>query len=208
MGLGGRPPIAEINGANLSVEREQAAPLTPRSCLPSSDGRWLMHLHHVLFGAFDHDGTPSDAHRRGSDLCRRSARFDAKWHDTGPVADRFGCRAALTLSLVIAGVDTILQLPASSFRALAAYRLIAGSAFGGILAASTPWGRALFRKEKRNTVVTMMFIRLRCRAVVGATPTSILIRYGWCVQPESVPFHSLVVTEWRSSSPHRRSGVC
>jgi AAHS family 4-hydroxybenzoate transporter-like MFS transporter len=97
----------------------------------------------------------------------------------GPAADRYGRRPVLTLSLAVAGVATILCSTVSSFGALAAYRLVAGFALGGVLAAVIPLVAEHFSKEKRNTAVTLMFVGFPCGAVVGGALTSMLIQHGW-----------------------------
>ncbi len=97
----------------------------------------------------------------------------------GPVADRLGRRPVLTASLAVAGAATILCSTATSFAELAAYRLIAGFALGGVLAAVIPLVAEHFPREKRDTAVTMMFVGFPFGAVVGGALTSILIHHGW-----------------------------
>ena len=172
--------VAEDNGVNLSVEREQAAPLLLlvfAFVLVMVDGYDIfivsflvplitaeLNLTHMSVGQIFAAGLA------GSMLGGMTL---------GPVADRFGRRPVLTLSLAIAGLATILCSTASSFGALAAFRLIAGFALGGVLAAVIPLVAEHFPKEKRNTAVTMMFVGFPCGAVVGGALTSMLIHHGW-----------------------------
>ena len=131
--------VAEDNGVNLSVAREHAAPLLLlvfAFVLVMVDGYDIfivsflvplitaeLNLTHMSVGQIFAAGLT------GSMLGGMVL---------GPLADRFGRRPVLTLSLAIAGVATILCSTASSFGALAAYRLIAGFALGGVLAAVIP----------------------------------------------------------------------
>jgi MFS transporter, AAHS family, 4-hydroxybenzoate transporter len=172
--------VAEDNGVSLSVEHEQAAPLLLlvfAFVLVMVDGYDIfivsllvplitaeLNLTHMSVGQIFAAGLA------GSMLGGMIL---------GPIADRFGRRPVLILSLAIAGVATILCSTASSFGALAAYRFIAGFALGGVLAAVIPLVAEHFPKEKRNTAVTMMFVGFPCGAVVGGALTSMLIHYGW-----------------------------
>jgi AAHS family 4-hydroxybenzoate transporter-like MFS transporter len=172
--------VAEDNGVNLSVEREQAAPLLLlvfAFVLVMVDGYDIfivsflvplisaeLNLNHMSVGQIFAAGLT------GSMLGGMIL---------GPVADRFGRRPVLTLSLAVAGVATILCSTVSSFGALAAYRLIAGFALGGVLAAVIPLVAEHFPKEKRNTAVTLMFVGFPCGAVAGGALTSMLIQHGW-----------------------------
>jgi len=97
----------------------------------------------------------------------------------GPLADRVGRRPVLTLSLVVAGVATILCSTVTSFEMLVTYRIIAGFALGGLLASVIPLVGEHFPKERRSVAVTTMFIGFPSGAVVGGILTSMLIRHGW-----------------------------
>jgi AAHS family 4-hydroxybenzoate transporter-like MFS transporter len=97
----------------------------------------------------------------------------------GPVADRFGRRTVLTLSLAVAGLATVLCSTSNSFGVLATYRFIAGFALGGVLAAVIPLIAEHYPKEKRSTAVTTMFVGFPLGAVVGGALTSALIHFGW-----------------------------
>lgn len=172
--------VAGENGVNLSVEHEHAAPLLLlvfAFVLVMVDGYDIfivsflaplmtteLNLTHMSVGQILAAGLT------GSMLGGMIL---------GPAADRFGRRPVLTLSLAIAGLATILCSTASSFGALAAYRLIAGFALGGVLAAVIPLVAEHFPKEKRNTAVTLMFVGFPCGAVVGGALTSMLIQHGW-----------------------------
>lgn len=172
--------VAEDNGVNLTVERAQAAPLLLlvfAFVLVMVDGYDIfivsflvplisaeLNLTHMSVGQIFAAGLT------GSMLGGMIL---------GPVADRFGRRPVLTLSLAIAGAATILCSTATSFGALAAYRLIAGFALGGVLAAVIPLVAEHFPKQKRNTAVTLMFVGFPCGAVVGGALTSMLIHHGW-----------------------------
>jgi MFS transporter, AAHS family, 4-hydroxybenzoate transporter len=171
--------IAKESGANLSVGRDQASPLllVAAFLLVMIDGydMFIVAFLVPLISA-DLNLTPISM---GQIFAAGLAGSMLGGMILGPVADRYGRRPVLTLSLAVAGIATILCSTATTFGALAAYRLIAGFALGGVLTAIIPLIAEHFPHEKRNTAVTMMFVGFPSGAVVGGALTSMLIHHGW-----------------------------
>jgi MFS transporter, AAHS family, 4-hydroxybenzoate transporter len=171
--------VAEENGANLSVERDQATPLLliVAFLLVMIDG-YDMFIVAFLVPLISADLNLAPI-SMGQIFAAGLAGSMLGGMILGPAADRYGRRPVLTLSLAAAGVATILCSTATTFGALAAYRLIAGFALGGVLTAVIPLMAEHFPHEKRNTSVTMMFVGFPSGAVVGGALTSMLIHHGW-----------------------------
>jgi MFS transporter, AAHS family, 4-hydroxybenzoate transporter len=171
--------IAEDSGASLSAGRDQAAPLLliVAFILVMIDGydMFIVAFLVPLISA-DLDLTPIGM---GQIFAAGLAGSMLGGMVLGPVADRYGRRPVLTLSLAAAGAATILCSTATTFGALAVYRLIAGFALGGVLTAVIPLMAEHFPHEKRNSAVTMMFVGFPSGAVVGGALTSMLIHHGW-----------------------------
>jgi len=172
--------IAEENGANISLERQHAAPLSlliVAFILVMIDAYDMFIISFLVpLIAADLNLTPMSM---GQIFAAGLAGSMLGGMILGPVADRYGRRPVLTLSLVVAGAATILCSTATTFGALAGVRLIVGFALGGVLAAVIPLIAEHFPQEKRNTAVTMMFVGYPCGAVVGGALTSMLIHHGW-----------------------------
>ncbi|MFM0046460.1 MFS transporter [Paraburkholderia sediminicola] len=97
----------------------------------------------------------------------------------GPVADRVGRKRALVASLLLAALGTILCARAESSEAFAVYRFVSGFALGGVLAAIVPLVAEHFSPERRNAVVTLMFVGYPLGAVIGGGVTALLYFHGW-----------------------------
>jgi AAHS family 4-hydroxybenzoate transporter-like MFS transporter len=171
--------IAGKNQATLSVKREQATPLllVVAFLLVMIDG-YDMFIVAFLVPLISADLNLAPI-SMGQIFAAGLAGSMLGGMILGPVADRYGRRPVLTLSLAAAGVATILCSTATTFGELATYRLIAGFALGGVLTAVIPLMAEHFPHEKRNTAVTMMFVGFPSGAVVGGALTSMLIHHGW-----------------------------
>jgi MFS transporter, AAHS family, 4-hydroxybenzoate transporter len=171
--------VAGEDGANLSVERDQATPLllVVAFILLMIDG-YDMFIVAFLVPLISADLNLAPM-SMGQILSAGLAGSMLGGMVLGTVADRYGRRPVLAWSLVAAGAATVLCSTATTFAALAAYRLIAGFALGGVLTAIIPLVAEHFPHEKRNTAVTMMFVGFPSGAVVGGALTSIFIHHGW-----------------------------
>jgi AAHS family 4-hydroxybenzoate transporter-like MFS transporter len=171
--------VARESGANLSIERDQATPLLVivAFILVMIDG-YDMFIVAFLVPLISADLNLAPI-SMGQIFAAGLAGSMLGGMVLGPVADRYGRRPVLTLSLAVAGAATILCSTATSFAELAAYRFVAGFALGGVLTAVIPLMAEHFPHERRNTAVTMMFVGFPSGAVVGGALTSMLIHHGW-----------------------------
>src|SRR5258708_7464740 len=97
----------------------------------------------------------------------------------GPLADWFGRRTMLLLSLVLAVVFTFLCSKAESPQARGVVRLVGGLGLGGglpTIGALTAEGRPA---NLRTPAVTWMFLGIPLGAVLGGAIVAATLSYGW-----------------------------
>lgn len=96
----------------------------------------------------------------------------------GPLGDRLGRKPMLVLSLLLAGVATLLCALAETFQSLLVLRFIAGLGLGGAIPAIIALTADFAAPGKRSGTVTLMYIGYPLGAVVGGALTSALLHHG------------------------------
>src|ERR1700722_3393722 len=96
----------------------------------------------------------------------------------GSLADRFGRKPMLIVSLGLASVATILCADATSLKMLTGLRFLAGLGLGGALPALISLTAEHARPEHRHGRITLMYIGYPVGAVAGGAVTAGLLRYG------------------------------
>jgi MFS transporter, AAHS family, 4-hydroxybenzoate transporter len=97
----------------------------------------------------------------------------------GPLADRFGRRAMLLVSLALAVVFTLLCSLAGSPQELMALRFLAGLGFGGVIPMIIALTAESMPLPLRTASVTWMFLGIPLGAVVGGAIVAATLSYGW-----------------------------
>jgi AAHS family 4-hydroxybenzoate transporter-like MFS transporter len=97
----------------------------------------------------------------------------------GPLADRFGRRAMLLVSLVMAAVFTLLCSLAGSLEALMTLRFLAGLGLGGVIPTIIALAAETMPPPLRAASVTWMFLGIPLGAVVGGAIVAATLSYGW-----------------------------
>jgi AAHS family 4-hydroxybenzoate transporter-like MFS transporter len=96
----------------------------------------------------------------------------------GSLADRFGRKPMLIVSLGFASVATMLCADATSLGMLTGLRFLAGLGLGGALPALISLTAEHARPERRHGRITLMYIGYPVGAVAGGAVTAGLLRYG------------------------------
>jgi MFS transporter, AAHS family, 4-hydroxybenzoate transporter len=97
----------------------------------------------------------------------------------GPLADRFGRRAMLLVSLALAVVFTLLCSLAGSPQELMALRFFAGLGLGGVIPMIIALTAESMPLPLRTASVTWMFLGIPLGAVVGGAIVAATLSYGW-----------------------------
>lgn len=125
----------------------------------------------------------------------------------GPLADRFGRRPVIALSMAVLGIATILTAAASSPMQLLACRLVAGLGLGGTLPNALALTGDFCPQRWRARLLTLMFTGFSLGAILGGgVAASVVARYGW--RPVFVIAGGLplcfapALAQWLPESPH------
>lgn len=97
----------------------------------------------------------------------------------GPLADRFGRRAMLLVSLAVAVVFTLLCSLAGSPQVLMALRFLAGLGLGGVIPMIIALTAENMPPPLRTASVTWMFLGIPLGAVVGGAIAAAMLNHGW-----------------------------
>lgn len=97
----------------------------------------------------------------------------------GPLADRFGRRTMLLVSLALAVVFTLLCSLAGSPRELMTLRFLAGLGLGGVIPMIIAFTAESMPLPLRTASVTWMFLGIPFGAVVGGAIVAATLSYGW-----------------------------
>jgi AAHS family 4-hydroxybenzoate transporter-like MFS transporter len=97
----------------------------------------------------------------------------------GPLADRFGRRTMLLVSLALAVVFTLLCSLAGSPRELMTLRFLAGLGLGGVIPMIIALTAESMPPPLRTASVTWMFLGIPFGAVVGGAIVAATLSYGW-----------------------------
>lgn len=98
----------------------------------------------------------------------------------GPIADRFGRKNTVLISLLIVGVFSLITVRADSMNDLLLFRFLTGIGLGGILPNILSITAEYSPRRIQNTMVTVMFCGFPLGAVLGGFVMSRLIPvYGW-----------------------------
>jgi AAHS family 4-hydroxybenzoate transporter-like MFS transporter len=98
----------------------------------------------------------------------------------GPVADRFGRKNVLLLSMFIFGLFALLTAGATSMNELLIYRFLTGIGLGGAMPNIIAMTAEFSPKRIRNTMITAMFCGFPFGAVLGGLISSRMIPvFGW-----------------------------
>ena len=97
----------------------------------------------------------------------------------GPLADRFGRRTMLLVSLALAAVFTLLCFFANSLPALMALRFLAGLGLGGVIPMIIALTAESMPPPLRTASVTWMFLGIPLGAVAGGAIVAATLSYGW-----------------------------
>lgn len=97
----------------------------------------------------------------------------------GPLADRFGRRTMLLVSLALAVVFTLLCSLAESPQELMTLRFFAGLGLGGVIPMIIALTTESMPPPLRTASVTWMFLGIPLGAVVGGAIVAATLSYGW-----------------------------
>jgi MFS transporter, AAHS family, 4-hydroxybenzoate transporter len=97
----------------------------------------------------------------------------------GPLADRFGRRAMLLVSLAITVMFTLLCALAPSPAVLMALRFVAGLGLGGVIPMIIALTAESVPPPLRTVSVTWMFLGIPLGAVVGGAIVAAMLSHGW-----------------------------
>ena len=97
----------------------------------------------------------------------------------GPLADRFGRRTMLLVSLALAAVFTLLCSFANSLPVLMALRFLAGLGLGGVIPMIIALTAESMPPPLRTASVTWMFLGIPLGAVAGGATVAATLSYGW-----------------------------
>jgi len=97
----------------------------------------------------------------------------------GPLADRFGRRTMLLVSIMLAVVFTLLCSLASSVSVLMALRFLAGLGLGGVIPMIIALTAESMPASQRTAAVTWMFLGIPLGAVIGGGIVAATLSYGW-----------------------------
>jgi AAHS family 4-hydroxybenzoate transporter-like MFS transporter len=97
----------------------------------------------------------------------------------GPLADRFGRRTMLLVSLSLAVVFTLACSLAGSLQALMALRFLAGLGLGGAIPMIIALTAESMPPPLRVAAVTWMFLGIPLGAVVGGAVVAMTLVHGW-----------------------------
>src|ERR1700680_3648063 len=97
----------------------------------------------------------------------------------GPLADRFGRRTMLLVSLALAGVFTFLCSVAGSPQGLMTLRFFAGLGLGGVIPMIIALTTESMPPPLRTASVTWMFLGIPLGAVLGGAIVAATLSYGW-----------------------------
>jgi len=97
----------------------------------------------------------------------------------GPLADRFGRRTMLLVSLALAALFTLVCSFANSLPALMALRFLAGLGLGGVIPMIIALTAESMPAPLRTASVTWMFLGIPLGAVAGGAIVAATLSYGW-----------------------------
>jgi AAHS family 4-hydroxybenzoate transporter-like MFS transporter len=98
----------------------------------------------------------------------------------GPAADRWGRKPIIIISTLVFGLFALLTPLSSSLTTLMLYRFLTGLGLGGAMPNIIALTSEYSPKEKRATLVTLMFCGFPLGAVLGGVVSARLIAiYGW-----------------------------
>jgi len=97
-----------------------------------------------------------------------------------PLADRFGRRRLVLVSLALMALGMFASAAAGGVVALAAWRVVTGLGIGAMVAVITPLAAEYASRDRRALAVALMAIGYPLGGVVGGTIAAVLIRtHGW-----------------------------
>lgn len=97
----------------------------------------------------------------------------------GPLADRFGRRAMLLVSLALVVIFTFAGSQATSLGQLMALRFLAGLGLGGVIPMIIALTAETMPPRLRTAAVTWMFLGIPLGAVVGGGIAAATLAHGW-----------------------------
>lgn len=98
----------------------------------------------------------------------------------GPLADRFGRKRFIAVSMVLFGIFSLATAFAPSLQALTLLRFLTGLGLGGAMPNAVSLGVEYFPRRLRATAVTIVFVGFTIGAASGGFLASALLpTYGW-----------------------------
>jgi AAHS family 4-hydroxybenzoate transporter-like MFS transporter len=99
---------------------------------------------------------------------------------SGPLADRFGRKPVLMLSVLIFGISSLFTATAGTVEALTAFRVLTGLGMGGAMPNAIALTSEYMPRRRRATAVTAMICGFSLGGAVGGFVAAALIpRFGW-----------------------------
>lgn len=96
----------------------------------------------------------------------------------GILADKFGVKYVLSISVFVTGLFTLLVASINSYEVGLVYRLIAGLGSGTIVACSSRAIAAAFKPEKRGTAMGIFFVATTAGLLLSNTLAPIALKVG------------------------------
>jgi len=99
---------------------------------------------------------------------------------SGPIADRWGRRSVVIVSVVVFGIFALLTARANSLRALVLYRFLTGLGLGGAMPNAVALTAEYTPRRIQPNVVGAIFVGMPAGALIASQAASILIPlWGW-----------------------------
>jgi AAHS family 4-hydroxybenzoate transporter-like MFS transporter len=99
---------------------------------------------------------------------------------SGPIADRYGRRIPVIVSVFVFGVFTLLLSTSHTYNELVIYRFLTGLGLGGVLPNVAALTSEYAPQRSRGRAMLMMFSGIPCGSVTSALLASVLVPiWGW-----------------------------
>ena len=100
----------------------------------------------------------------------------------GPLADRYGRRTMLVLSMIVFGLASLISSYADSLTSLIAFRFVTGLGLGGAMPMTITLASEFCPTSRRSSLVTLMFCGFTLGSAMGGLiAAQVLPTFGWRV---------------------------